>query len=122
MKYSILIIFFLIITSCSKNKDIELIGQDIAGVDTRINRILVNKYAFEKAIVKIRGKVKELDTNTKDQSITFQLTDRKGNFINIYSNSTTDIEENDYLVLSGEYDSSENLLKLIDYEKFPNDN
>jgi hypothetical protein len=105
--------------SCTHNKKTELIGQDIAGVDTRISRILVNKYAFQRAIVKIRGKVKHLEKNSEDGSIRFQLTDRKGNFINIVSDKKTDLHENDYIILSGEYDSAENLIILFDYEKFP---
>jgi len=101
-----------------QNKKVEEIGKDIPGVDTRINKILVNKYAFESAVVKIRGKVKKLEENTEDASLHFQLTDRKGNFINIFCDKETDLQENDYIILSGKYDSAKNIITLLDYEKF----
>ncbi|HSG31059.1 MAG TPA: hypothetical protein VLB82_05880 [Thermodesulfobacteriota bacterium] len=110
---------FLIFISCTPKKNADLIGEHMAGVDTRINRILVNKYAFEKAIVKIRGKVKNFELNDKDNKAIFELTDRKGNFIKVICDSDTDLQENDYIILSGEYDSNENSLILYDYEKFP---
>ncbi len=112
-------LMLVLCVSCSPKKDVEEIGQHIAGVDTRINRVLVNKYAFEKAIVKIRGKVKNFERNTENNTITFELTDRKGNFINIHSEDDNDIEENDYILLSGEYNSADNLLIMHNYEKFP---
>ncbi len=119
MNKLIIVILLGAFISCFQGKKTELIGQHIAGVDTRISRILVNKYAFEKAIVKIRGKVKQLQKNSQDGSISFRLTDRKGNFINIQSDKETDIQEDDYIILSGEYNSAENLINLYDYEKFP---
>jgi len=119
MKKLIILILFVIFTSCGPKKKADEMGQDIAGLDTRINRILVNKYAFERAIVKIRGKVKQLEKSNEGRSIRFQLTDRKGNFINIVSYKENDLQENDYIILSGEYDSVENLIKLFDYEIFP---
>jgi len=120
MKKLIILILFITFTACTPKKNADEIGDSIAGVDTRINRILVNKYAFERAIVKIRGKVKYLENKIEDGSISFQLTDRKGNYINIITNKDTDIEEGDYIILSGEYDTAENLINLSDYEKFPN--
>jgi len=119
MKKLIILILFVIFTSCSPKNKADEMGQNIAGLDTRINRILVNKYAFESAIVKIRGKVKQLEQNNEGGSIRFQLTDRKGSFINIVSDKETDLQENDYIILSGEYDSADNLIELIDYEIFP---
>ena len=119
MKKLIILILFVIFTSCSPKNKADEMGQSIAGLDTKINRILVNKYAFERAIVKIRGKVKQLDRNNEVGSIRFQLTDRKGNFINIVSDKETDLQENDYIILSGVYDSAVNLIELIDYEIFP---
>ena len=120
MKKLIILILLITFTSCAPKKNADEIGDTIAGVDTRINRILVNKYAFQKAIVKIRGKVKHLENKIEDGSISFQLTDRKGNYINIISYNDTDIVEDDYIILSGKYDTTENLIKLSDYEKFPN--
>ena len=119
MNKLIIVILLGGVISCFQGKKTELIGEHIAGVDTRISRILVNKYAFERAIVKIRGKVKKLELTNENGSIIFQLTDRKGNFINIQSDKETDIQEDDYIILSGEYDSAENLIKLYDFEKFP---
>ncbi|NIT14477.1 MAG: hypothetical protein GTN99_09630, partial [Candidatus Dadabacteria bacterium] len=86
-----LLLIIAFYTSCSQKKDFELVGQHMAGVDTRINRILVNKYAFEKAIVKVRGKVKNLSMNTENNYINFELTDRKGNFINVFTDQENDI-------------------------------
>ncbi len=44
MKKLIILILFVIFTSCGPKKKADEMGQDIAGLDTRINRILVNKY------------------------------------------------------------------------------
>ncbi len=109
----------MIFISCTPKKNADLIGEHMAGVDTRINRILVNKYAYEKAIVKIRGKVKNFNLKDKENNAIFELTDRKGNFIKVICDSDTDLQENDYIILSGEYNSNENSLILYDYEKFP---
>ena len=110
MKKLIILILFVIFTSCTPKNKADEMGQNIAGLDTRINRSLVNKYAFESAVVKIRGIVKQLEQNNKVVSSRFQLTDRKGSFINIVSDKETDLQENDYIILSGEYDGADNLI------------
>lgn len=117
--YIIISSLILISISCGQKKDIELLGQDIPGVETRISRILINKYAFEKAIIKIKGKVKNKEIYGTQGILKFRLTDKKGNFVNVISNKLVEIKEDDYLVLSGIYNSAENLVVLEEFEVFP---
>lgn len=117
--YIIIAALILISISCGQKKDIEHLGQDIPGVETRISRILINKYAFEKAIVKIKGKAKNTEIYESQGILKFRLVDKKGNFVNVISNKLVEINEDDYLILSGVYNSAENLVVLDEFEVFP---
>lgn len=119
LSFIIISALILICVSCGLKKDIEHQGENIPGVETRISRILINKYAFEKAIVKIKGKAKNTKIYESQGILKFRLVDKKGNFVNVISNKLVEIKEDDYLILSGVYNSAENLVVLEEFEVSP---
>ena len=114
------ILIFAIFISCG-NKEHEQLGYDISGIDTRISRILINRTSYEGALVKLLGRVKQLeitrDSITKRDIMQFDLTDTRSNFIKVVSNEIVDLEEDDVVVLSGIYDSKVNEITLEKFEK-----
>lgn len=110
---------FLFNISCA-DKEHKEIGFSIPGIESRISRVLINRNSFEGAVIKLLGKVKNLSVNERardESTITnFQITDPKGNYINVHGTGILELNEDDVILLSGTYSSPSNTINLIEFE------
>ncbi|MEM4410017.1 MAG: hypothetical protein QXI19_14900 [Candidatus Caldarchaeum sp.] len=107
----------LSLAGCAKKE--PPLGYRISGIRAPLGKILVSPLAFDGAIVAVEGIAKDVTTSTNDPpSVTFKLSDLKGNYINVTLKGKHTLKENDYLVVGGVYRRASNEIEARELEVY----
>ena len=105
--------------SCA-DKEHKEIGFSMPGIETRISRVLISRNSYEGAIIKILGKVSKIAVTEGDSeqltTTNFEITDPKGNYINVLAKGNPELKDDDVIILSGTYSSPENIIYMLEFE------